>query len=97
MKFLEYYYPDLMDHLSTAKSPMQMQGAMTKTYYAARKKIDPNKIVSVAIMPCTAKKFEANRPEFNAAGEYHNLPDMRDIDFVLSTRELANFIKEENY
>ena len=96
VKFLEYYYPDLMDHLSTAKSPMQMQGAMTKTYYAARKKIDPNKIVSVAIMPCTAKKFEANRPEFNAAGEYHNLPDMRDIDFVLSTRELANFIKEEN-
>ncbi len=96
VKFIEYYYPDLLDHVSSAKSPMQMQGALTKTYYAAKKKIDPKNIVSVAIMPCVAKKFEANRPEFNASGVYNKDEDMRDTDFVLSTRELATFIKEEN-
>lgn len=96
VKFLEYYYPDLIDHLSTAKSPMQMQGALTKTYYAQKKNIAPENIVSVSIMPCVAKKFEANRPEFNASGQYNKQPDMRDTDYVLSTRELATFIKEEN-
>ncbi|MDO4541483.1 MAG: [FeFe] hydrogenase, group A, partial [Bacillota bacterium] len=96
VKFLEYYYPDLIDHVSTAKSPMSMQGAMTKTYYAQKKRLNPRNIVSVAIMPCVAKKFEADRPEFNSSGVYNNMPDMRDTDYVLSTRELATFIKEEN-
>ncbi len=95
VKFLEYYYPDLIDNLSSAKSPMGMQGPLIKTYYAQKKKVDPKKIVSVAIMPCTAKKFEANRPEFDSSGVYNNIADMRDTDFVLSTRELATFIKEE--
>ncbi len=93
VKFCEYYYPDLIPHLSSAKSPMQMFGAVIKTYFAKQKKIDPKKILSVAIMPCTAKKFECQRPEFNSAGQYNGVSDMRDVDVVLTVRELARMIK----
>ncbi|MDA8126390.1 MAG: NADH-dependent [FeFe] hydrogenase, group A6 [Deltaproteobacteria bacterium] len=87
IKFCEHFYPDLLDHLSTCKSPQQMFGALAKTYYAKLAGIDPREIVSVSIMPCTAKKFEAARPEMNASG-------FRDVDVVLTTRELARMIKE---
>ncbi|MEI7673935.1 MAG: NADH-dependent [FeFe] hydrogenase, group A6, partial [Deltaproteobacteria bacterium] len=87
IKFCEHFYPDLLDHLSTCKSPQQMFGALAKTYYAQLAGIDPKDIVSVSIMPCTAKKFESARPEMNASG-------YRDVDFVLTTRELARMIKE---
>lgn len=96
VKFCEYYYPDLLDHMSTAKSPQQMLGALIKTYYAKKANIDPNKIFSVSIMPCTAKKFEAQRPEFNSAGKYHKNEEMRDVDAVLTVRELARMIKNAN-
>ena len=87
IKFMETYYPDLADCVSTAKSPMSMFGVLSKTYYAQENKIDPAKIVSVAIMPCTAKKFEAARPELSDSG-------YQDTDYVLTTRELIRMIKE---
>jgi NADH-quinone oxidoreductase subunit G len=87
IKFCEHFYPDLLPHLSTCKSPQQMFGALAKTYYAKVAGIDPKDIVSVSIMPCTAKKFEAQRPEMNSSG-------FRDVDYVLTTRELGRMIKE---
>lgn len=87
IKFIEHLYPDFLNHLSSCKSPQQMFGALVKTYYAKAKKIDPSKIVSVSVMPCTAKKFEAARPEMRDSG-------YRDVDYVLTTRELAIMIKQ---
>ncbi|MDD3563759.1 MAG: NADH-dependent [FeFe] hydrogenase, group A6 [Candidatus Cloacimonetes bacterium] len=87
IKFMETYYPDLADCVSTAKSPMSMFGVLSKTYYAQEHGIDPAKIVSVAIMPCTAKKFEARRPELSDSG-------YQDTDYVLTTREFLRMIKE---
>ncbi len=86
IKYCEHYYPTELDHLSSCKSPMQMQGAITKTYYAEKMGIDPKDIVSVAIMPCTAKKFECGRDDENASG-------YADIDFALTTRELGRMSK----
>lgn len=88
VKFCEYFYPDLLPHMSSCKSPMQMLGALAKTYYAEAKNINPDKIYSVAIMPCTAKKFESQRSEMNDSG-------YRDVDAVLTTRELARMIKKQ--
>jgi iron-only hydrogenase group A len=97
VKFLEYFYPELIPHLSSCKSPQQMFGTLAKTYYAEINGIDPEKIISVAIMPCTAKKFEAQRPEMVAAEHYWGNPQIsHDVDVVLSTRELARMIKSEN-
>ncbi|MBM4402932.1 MAG: iron hydrogenase small subunit [Candidatus Cloacimonetes bacterium] len=87
IKFMETYYPDLADCVSTAKSPMSMFGVLSKTYYAQEQNIDPANIVSVAIMPCIAKKFEARRPEMRDSG-------FQDTDYVLTTRELLRMIKE---
>jgi len=85
--YMEKYYPDMIPLFSTAKSPMMMQGAMTKTYFAQQRNIDPKKIYSVAIMPCTAKKFERRRSEdMNSSG-------CNDVDLVLTTRELGRLIK----
>ncbi|NLE58318.1 MAG: 4Fe-4S binding protein [Planctomycetes bacterium] len=86
IKFVETFYPDFMENLSSCKSPQQMLGAVIKSYFAERDGIDPSKIFSVSIMPCTAKKFEAGRPEMGRNG----LPD---IDAVLTTRELARMIR----
>ncbi|MBN1489603.1 MAG: iron hydrogenase small subunit [Phycisphaerae bacterium] len=86
VKFIETFYPDLLGHLSTCKSPQQMLGAVIKTYFAEREGIDPAKIFVVSIMPCTAKKFEARRPEMGQHGR-------ADIDAVLTTRELARMIR----
>ncbi len=87
VKFCEHYYPDLLDNLSTCKSPQNMTGALIKTWYAQKEGIDPSKIVSVSVMPCTAKKFEIKRDDEAAAG----LPD---VDISLTTRELAKMIKK---
>ena len=86
IKYIEHFYPQLLPHLSTCKSPHQMLGALAKTYYAKKAGVDPSKIVTVSIMPCTAKKFECNRPEMADSG-------FRDVDYVLTTRELARMIK----
>ncbi len=86
IKYCEHYFPDMTEHLSSCKSPQQMFGAVLKTYYAEKMGIDPKKIVSVSIMPCTAKKFEIGRPDQSAAG-------VPDVDYALTTRELARMIK----
>lgn len=93
VKFAEYFYADLQPHLSSCKSPQQMLGAVAKSYYAKEKGIAPEQIFSVAVMPCTAKKFECQRPEMNAAGILRGNPAIRDVDVVLTTRELANLLK----
>ncbi|MBN2110631.1 MAG: iron hydrogenase small subunit [Methanosarcinaceae archaeon] len=87
IKFIEHKYPEFLPNLSTCKSPQQMFGALAKTYFAQKKKVDPSKVVSVSVMPCTAKKYEADRPEMRDSG-------YKDIDFVLTTRELAVMIKQ---
>jgi NADP-reducing hydrogenase subunit HndD len=87
IKFVEHKYPEFLPNLSSCKSPQQMFGALAKTFYANKRNIDPSKIVSVSIMPCTAKKFEADRPEMRASG-------FKDVDYVLTTRELAVMIKQ---
>ena len=87
IRFLEYYYPELIPNLSTCKSPQQMFGAIVKTYYAKKMNIDPEKIYVVAVMPCVAKKFEKTRAEEDASG-------YPDIDAVITTRELAKMIKK---
>jgi len=87
IKFVEHFYPDLLDHLSTCKSPQQMFGAVAKTYYAKKIGIPAEKMFVVSVMPCTAKKFEAERDEMASSGQ-------RDVDAVLTTRELARMIKE---
>ncbi|MBR9977202.1 MAG: [FeFe] hydrogenase, group A [Bacteroidetes bacterium] len=85
VKYLEHYYPDLLNNLSSCKSPHEMQGALLKTYYAKKIGVDPSQIYVVSVMPCTAKKYEAQRPELG--GEYP------DVDAVITTRELARMIR----
>ncbi len=88
IKFIEHFFPDLLPHLSTCKSPQQMFGALAKTYYVNKARVDPKDVFVVSIMPCTAKKYEAGREEMSAttAGP--------DIDAVLTTREAAKMIRE---
>jgi iron-only hydrogenase group A len=88
INFIETFYPDKLDHLSSCKSPQQMFGALAKTYWAEKMGVDPSKIYSVSIMPCTAKKFEAARPEMNSSG-------YQDVDLVLTVRELGKLFKME--
>ena len=87
VKFLEHFYPEYLANASSAKSPQQMFGALIKTYYAEKLGLDPAKIVSVALMPCSAKKFECNRPEMHDSG-------FKDVDYGLTTRELGKMFKE---
>jgi NADP-reducing hydrogenase subunit HndD len=87
VKFCEHNYPEFLDNLSSCKSPHEMFGAVLKSYYAEQTGIDPSKIFVVSVMPCTAKKFEAKRPELSATG-------YPDVDVVLTTRELAKMIRE---
>lgn len=86
IKYCEHYYPDMLDHLSTCKSPQQMSGAIIKTWYAEKMGIDPKDIVVVGIMPCTAKKFETKRDDQAASG-------YPDVDYSLTTRELGRMIE----
>ena len=87
IKYCEHFYPDFIPNLSTCKSPNQMQGAVTKTYFAKQNDLDPRDIYVVSVMPCTAKKFEIARPEFGRDG-------YRDVDANLTTRELARMIRQ---
>ncbi len=87
IKFCEHFYPEMLPNLSTCKSPQQMFGAVAKTYYARKLNKNPEDIYVVSIMPCTAKKYEAQRPEMNSSG-------VRDVDIVLTTRELGRMIKQ---
>jgi len=87
IKFLEHYYPDMRDNVSTCKSPQQMFGAVAKTYYAEKIGKKPEDIFVVSVMPCTAKKYEAERPEMTDSG-------VQDVDAVLTTRELGRMIKQ---
>jgi len=87
VKYLEHFYPEYIPNLSSAKSPQQMFGSVIKTYYAQLNQIDPKDIVTVALMPCSAKKFECNRPEMADSG-------FKDVDYGLTTRELAQMMKE---
>jgi iron-only hydrogenase group A len=87
IKFIEHTFPEFLGNLSTAKSPQQMFGALVKTYYAKKIGVEPQNMVSVSVMPCTAKKYEAGRPEMHASG-------FRDVDYVITTRELAMMIKQ---
>jgi len=95
VKFAETFYPELLPHISSAKSPIGMQGPTVKTYFAKENNIDPGQIVNVALTPCTAKKFEIRRDEMNDASKELGIPDMRDMDYVITTRELARWLKEE--
>ncbi len=85
VKFCEFYYPDMIDHLSSCKSPQQMTGAVIKTYWAEKNNVDPKDIVVVSVMPCTAKKFEIGRDDQSAAG-------VPDVDIAITTRELGRMI-----
>lgn len=87
IKFIEHFYPDMLPHLSTCKSPQQMFGALAKTYYPEKAGIDPADVFVVSIMPCTAKKFEAGREEINGSS-------YQDVDVALTTRELGKMFKE---
>jgi iron only hydrogenase large subunit-like protein len=87
VKFCEHFYPDLLPNVSTCKSPQQMFGAVAKTYYADKIGVKPEDMYVVSIMPCTAKKYEAQRPEMTASG-------VADVDAVLTVRELARMFKE---
>nr|WP_319398648.1 NADH-dependent [FeFe] hydrogenase, group A6 [uncultured Carboxylicivirga sp.] len=87
IKFIEHTFPEYLDNVSTAKSPQQMFGALAKTFFAKKINVDPEDMVSVSVMPCTAKKYEADRPEMRSSG-------YKDVDFVLTTRELALMIKQ---
>jgi NADH-quinone oxidoreductase subunit G/[NiFe] hydrogenase diaphorase moiety small subunit len=87
VKYIEHFYPDRLAHVSSAKSPQQMFGALLKTYYAELNGLDPADVVTVALMPCSGKKFECNRPEMCDSG-------YKDIDYGLTTRELAKMIRE---
>ncbi|HEY9071668.1 MAG TPA: NADH-dependent [FeFe] hydrogenase, group A6 [Candidatus Ozemobacteraceae bacterium] len=86
IKFIEHFYPQMLPNLSTCKSPQQMQGAVIKAYWAKKMKIDPKNVFNVSIMPCTAKKFEAQRPEMEVDG-------IRDVDVVLTTREVGKLLR----
>ena len=87
VKFIEHTFPEYLPNVSSCKSPQQMFGALAKTYYAKNKGLKAQDVVSISIMPCTAKKFEADRPEMRASG-------YKDVDFVLTTRELGTMIKQ---
>ena len=101
IKFAEHFYPEQLPHLSTCKSPQQMFGPLAKTFYAEKLKLDPRDVVVVSIMPCTAKKYECQRPEMDGAFKYWQkkmgLKDSErfpDVDYVLTTRELSRMLKE---
>lgn len=87
IKYMEHLFPEFLEHVSSCKSPQQMFGVLSKTYYSERIGVKPENIVTVSVMPCTAKKFEADRPEMRTSG-------FKDVDYVLTTRELAIMINQ---
>jgi len=95
VKFLELFYPEMREHLSSCKSPIGMHGATIKTYFAKKMGIDPNKIVNVALTPCTAKKMEIRREELNSSAKFNNVEGMRDNDYVITAKEVVEWANEE--
>lgn len=95
VKYAETFHPEYVNHLSSAKSPISMQGALIKTYFAKEKGIDPQTIVSVAIAPCAAKKAEIAREEMCSSSMYWKIPGLRDNDYVLTTAELAEWMDQQ--
>ena len=95
VKYAEIFYPELLPNLSSCKSPITMQSSIIKTYFCKVEKIDVNDIVNIVVAPCTAKKAEIKREEINRANKYWN-KDIYDTDYVITTRELAMLLKEEN-
>lgn len=96
VEFCEIYYPELLLHLSSTKSPISILSTAIKTWFAKKENMNPRKIVNVCVTPCTAKKSEIRRPQLDAASLYWDIPDMHDTDICITTRELAAWIKEEN-
>jgi len=97
VRYVEIFYPKLIPNLSSCKSPQQMAGATSKTYGAKNIwKVKPESVYTVGVMPCTAKIFEASRPEFNSAGKYLKINGMKDVDAVLTTRDLATVFRKLN-
>jgi NADH-quinone oxidoreductase subunit G/NADP-reducing hydrogenase subunit HndD len=86
VKYVEFYYPEFLPNLTTARSPQTILGGLTKTYFAKKENVDPKRIVVVSVMPCTAKKYEITRPEFD-------IDDLKPIDYILTTRELFRLFK----
>ena len=93
--FAELFYPEILPNISKTKSPIMMQGAVIKSWFAKKAGIDPEKIINVAVTPCTSKKYEIRKDGMNAAGELIGKPEMRDMDNAITTRELAMWAKEQ--
>lgn len=96
VKYAEIFYPELIPNLSSCKSPIAMQGTMIKTYFAKNENINPKDILNVVVAPCTAKKTEIKRKELNSASTFNQIDEIQDNDYVMTTRELALLLKEEN-
>ncbi|MEG0165144.1 [FeFe] hydrogenase, group A [Anaerorhabdus sp.] len=96
VKFVETYYPSMLNNISTSKSPISMFGPTIKTYFKEKEKLNIEDIVTVAITPCTAKKYEIKRPEMNDAGKLEGKDNIQDTDYVITTRELAKWLKALN-
>ena len=98
VKFVEYYYPELLPHVSSARSPIGMHGPVIKTYFAEERNIEPEKITTVTLTPCVAKKFEISRPEFQkgAVAKYYGNDELKDNDIILCAREYANLLRRKN-
>jgi phosphate acetyltransferase len=95
VEFVEIYFPEIISHLATTRSPISSLSSIIKTYFAKKADIPPDKIVNVCVTPCTSKKSEILRPELNGAAHYWDTRDMRDTDLCITTRELAQWIKEK--
>ena len=96
VKYLEINYPELLDHLSSCKSPIGMQGPIIKTYFSSATNIKPENIVNVALTPCVAKKYEIEREEMCDSAKYNNIENLRDTDYVITTAELGLMLRENN-
>ena len=96
VNFVEIYKPHLTKNLSTTKSPISMHGAILKTYFAKQKNLNPENIVHVVVAPCIAKKSEVSRTGISASESYHNIENLKDVDYVITTKELAHMIKKLN-
>ena len=95
VKFVETFYPEVLPHISSSKSPIGMQGPTIKTYFAKQRGMNPENIVNVAVTPCTAKKFEIRRAEMRDSADYNKIDELRDMDHVITTRELARWMRED--
>ncbi|MBQ7881047.1 MAG: iron hydrogenase small subunit [Clostridia bacterium] len=96
IKFAEIFYPEILPNISSCKSPIGMQGPIIKTYFAKKMGIDPKRIINIALTPCVAKKMEIRRDEMNISSKVNNVENMRDMDYVITTTELAKWAREQN-